>query len=234
MPSKTFSQASLIILLFFLFNISPFNMVVEAKTDPKNSKAGTTMPQKKWGVFEGFRSAKFGMDEKKVSRAIGKDFKISSSKIKRSLNSLEKTVSLEINVPELLGAGGASKVGYIFGHQTKKLMQVNILWGFGVNPKKKDLNAQSLVDAANLLRDHFLKKRYKADSMIVNGKMGENTIIVFRGADKKGRMALLTLNTPKPIKGETPNDAAKRTRLSLSYILNPDKPDVLTIKDGDF
>ena len=61
------------------------------------------------------------MDEKKVSRAIGKDFKISSSKIKRNRNSIEKTVSLEISVPELLGAGGAAKIGYIFGHKTKIL-----------------------------------------------------------------------------------------------------------------
>jgi hypothetical protein len=228
--SKANLFASLItIMSFFTFFIS--SVPIEAKTDLKKPKANLTTPQKKWAVIEGFRSAKFGMDEKQVSRAIRKDFNISSSKIKRKKDSLRDTVSLEISVPKLFQVGGGSTVGYIFGSSSKKLIQVNVGWGFG---SSKVVDGQSVVDAANLLRDHFTKKRYNADSMIANGTLNETTIIVFRGVDKKGRMALLTLSQPLPQKGESKKDASKRISLLLSYIADHDKPDVLTIKDGDF
>jgi hypothetical protein len=227
---KTMPLASPV-LLIFLFTLLTSGGLVEAKTDTKNSAATTSVPAKKWAVIDGFRSAKFGMDKNRVKKAISKDFKISSRKIKLSKNSIEKTEILQVTVPELFPAGGASLVGYVFGHQSKKLIQINIIWGLGATKK---VNGQSVVDAANLLRTHFVKKRYVAESMLVNQRLDANKIIVFRGADKKGRMALLVLDTPKALEGESPEDAAKKVSLSLSYILKPNQPDILTIEEGMF
>ncbi len=101
---------------------------------------------------------------------------------------------------------------------------MNITWGLGV---AKKVDGQSIVDTANLLRSHFAKKKY--EDMVLNGKLSEGVILIFRGADNKGRMAILILETPKPLKDESQADAAKRISLTLSYVLNPSEPDILTI-----
>lgn len=230
---NTPSLASLMTLLVFLFSICFSGNLLEAKSDSKKSPATTSVPQKKWVSFDGFRSAKFGMDENKIKKAIAKDFKISSRKIKKSIHPIEKTTSLSVSVPKLFQAGGASSVAYVFGHQSKKLIQVNIAWGLAANAK--DVDGQDVVDAANILRTHFAKKRYKNDgSLVVNAKMSETKIMVFRGTDKQGRMAVLILDTPKPLKDENPKDAVKKVSLTLSYILKPHEPDILTIEEGMF
>ena len=58
--------------------------------------------------------------------------------------------------------------------------------------------------------------------------------IFFRGRDGKNRMILLMLTTPKIKKGEAFEEAVKNVSLQLSYLLNPDNPDILTVKDDDF
>ena len=70
---------------------------------------------------------------------------------------------------------------------------VNIIWGSAVtdNPDPK-----GVVDAANFLRAHLLKKQYKED-LVTNYTVNEKMTIVFRGRDKKNRMVLLTLKIPK-------------------------------------
>jgi hypothetical protein len=216
---------SITALIFPLF-LFVSGSLVEAKTDPKTVKSSV----KKKAIIDGFRSAKFGMTEKQVSRAIRKDFNISSSKIKRQVQSLEKTFSLNINVPKLLATGGPSIVGYIFGHQSKQLSHINIIWGNGVSKK---VDGQSVVDTANLLRNHFLKKKYKT-GVLTNAKLNDTTTIVFRGTDEKNRMALLTLIVPKKLEDETSLENSSRATLKLSYILDHQNPDILTIKEGDF
>jgi hypothetical protein len=90
-----------------------------------------------------------------------------------------------------------------------------------------------VVATGNLLRDHLLKKRYQKD-MITNAKINENTIIVFRGRDEKGRQVLLLLNSEAAQKGKDKDKTLQQVSLRLAYQLSPDKPDVLTIEDGDF
>ena len=190
-----------------------------------------TMKSNPWSNIKGFRSAQFGMNEKSVYRAIAKDFKITKSKVIKRVHPSEKTIGLEIVVPKLFSAGGTAKVGYILGHKSKKLGQINIVWGQGA---AKNVDGQSVVDMANMLRVHFIKKRYKEETLIINGKLSKNSTIVFRGRDKKDRMIIVMLNTaPVPKEGVNKN-SINQIQLSLSYILKPDNPDVLTITDSDF
>ena len=222
------NKNSLVLLVLSVFLFTLIIVTAEAKTSDKKPKP----PMKAWAKITGFRSAKFGMDEKKVIRSIGKDFKISRSKVKRSVHPIQKTNNLGVTVPKLMEAGGTAKVGYILGMNSQKLMQVNIHWGFGAS---KDVNEDEVVGLANLLRDHFIKKRYQK-GLVVNGKISDSTIIAFRGRDEKGSQILLLLNMPVAQKGEDPAEVAKKTSLRLAYQLAPDAPDVLTItiKEGDF
>ena len=64
--------------------------------------------------------------------------------------------------------------------------------------------------------------------------MNDVTTIVFRGKDKKNRMALLVLTSPKAKKGEDTKKAGEKVSLKLSYLLDAENPDILTIKDDDF
>ena len=121
---------------------------------------------KKLAKIEGFRSAKFGMKEKDIYRAITKDFKISKGKVRRSSHSLAKTTNLEITVPKLLGVGGTAKIGYIMGFKSKRLMQVNVVWGRGAEESGRKVKAQNIVDAANFLRNHLKKNNIRKKGLL--------------------------------------------------------------------
>ena len=190
-----------------------------------------TKSEKKWAKVDGFRSAKFGMREKDVYRAINKDFKIKKSEVKRTTNNMELTTVFEIDVPKLLHVGGSAKVAYVFGYKSKKLVQVNVIWSQKVKDQK---STQGVVNAANILRNHLIKKRYQKDGYAANTKLNNATTVVFRGKDKNNRMALLVLNVPPEPKDKNAKSPTRSITLSLNYILEIDNPDVLTINEDDF
>lgn len=178
--------------------------------------------------IEGFRSAQFGMTEKKVLKAIFKDFKISKSKMKRRVHPTEKTVSFNLHVNDLLPDSGPANLFYVFGFKTKRLIQVNVLWGRAATDQP---NPQKVVDTANQLRTHFLSQRFQKESLAVNSQLPDGSVLVFRGIDGRGRMVVLLLVNPPAKEGQPVN---QKINLRLSYIENPDSPDIFKIRDGDF
>ena len=140
---------------------------------------------------------------------------------------------MEIIVPDLFSTGGAAKVGYILGYKSKKLMHINVLWGRGATEK---VDGKDVLTTANLLRTHFLKKRYKEEGLVANGKLSNTSTMVFRGKDKKNRMILLMLGTPLKEEGMTDEQIINSTSLVLSYVLNPGEPDVrkIVIQEDEF
>lgn len=185
--------------------------------------------QTKVAKVEGFRSAKFGMGEQDIIRRVKKDFNISKKRVKRQVHPIEKTLSLEIEVKDLLKGSGRAKVFYIFGYRSKKLIQVNVLWG---KPVGDNFKAETVVETANQLRNHFAQKNFPKEGLVVNQPLNKEgtAVLVFRGKDKKGRMALLILENPK-VAGKKEN---AHISLKLSYIKNPDSQDVFKIKEEDF
>ena len=143
------------------------------------------------------------------------------------MNPNEKTVTLGINVKALLAESGPSKVFYILGYKSKKLIHVNVIWG---RPVEKKPNAESIVSTANQLRNYFAQKKYQKNGFALNAQLGEGIILVFQGKDKKGRAARLLLSNSKNKDGKVGENIA----LTLSYIEKPEDPDVFRIQDGDF
>ena len=241
--SRIFFRSSnwffLLILIYFLL-VSGLPVEAQAPTkenSTSSTEAGKTLfeslKKNPWADIKGFRSAKFGMNEKSVYRAIATDFKLAKSKVKKRLNPAEKTTALEIIVPDLFSTGGTAKVGYILGYKSKKLMHINVLWGRGAAEK---VDGKDVLTTANLLRTHFLKKRYKEEGLVANGKLSDISTVVFRGKDKKNRMVLLMLGTQRKEEGMTDEQIINNTSLVLSYLLNPDEPDVrkIVIQEDDF
>ena len=241
--SRVFFRSSnwffLLILIYFLL-VS--GLPVEAQA-PANKNATTkektgislfeSIKANPWSKITGFRSAKFGMNEKSIYRAIAKDFKMAKSKVKKIVHTTDRTTILQIKVPDLFSVGGTAIVAYILGHESKALMHVNVLWGQGATEK---VDGESVVLTANTLRNHFLKKRYIKDKLVANGKVSSTQTMIFRGKDQKNRMLTLILQTPGKKGEETFEEATRKISLVLSYVLDPDNPDIfsLKVKEGEF
>jgi hypothetical protein len=177
---------------------------------------------------EGFRSALFGMTEAQLRQAIHKDFPGAGDKIASELNAAERTTVLMIHVPDLIPGTGKARVSYIIGYATKKLIQVNVNWA--AEPKST-AGTESLVGAANLLRNYFLAGGYRSDTIVANQQM-PNGYVVFRGLDVHSRMVILVLTgaTATP----PADEKAPPVGLQLSYILDPEHPDVYQVPKGQF
>ena len=183
---------------------------------------------KPWANIDGFRSAKFGMQMDEVKDAIGRDFNIVERKIDVITHPTEQTQSLGITIDKLLPISGKTRVVYVFGYKSKRLMQVNILMG---HPVDTNITPQQVVDSGNLLGNHFFKKRYLEDGLVAHARLNDGSVLIFRGKDQKGRMALLRLSNPQANEG---NKGDLKITLSLSYIEKPEQPDAFQLKESDF
>ena len=201
---------------------------IRAKTPAPFVSSEPLLPSQNIVKVDGFRSAQFGMTEKEVLKSIFRDFRIPKSKIKRRIHPNEKTVSLIFQVKDLLPNSGLAKLFYIFGFKGKRLIQVNILWGKTVTSK---FNPQRVVDTANQLRVHFSGQGFQKEGLVVNTRLSDGSILVFRGVDGHGKVVTLLLVNPPPKEGRSPN---QNINLRLSYIANPDSPDVYKIDKDDF
>jgi hypothetical protein len=183
---------------------------------------------KPWANIDGFRSAKFGMRIDEVKQAILRDFGISDSKIDAISHPTEQTQSLGISIDKLLPQSGKSRAVYVFGYKSKRLMQVNILMG---HPVDTNITPQQVVNSGNLLGNHFFKKRYQEDGLVAHARLNDGSVLIFRGKDQKGHMALLRLSNPQPKEG---NKEDLKITLTLSYIEKPEQPDAFQLKGDDF
>ena len=218
---KINAMKQVVLFVLIIFYVVLFSTMAGAAKDPDKGD------YQEWAVIDGFRSAKFGYKEGDVLRAIKKDFKINKKGVSRVINQQEKTVTLGIDVKDLLAGSGSSKVFYILGYKSKRLIHVNVTWG---RPIQKKFNPQAVVSTANQLRNYFAQKKYQKNGFALNTQLGEGVILVFQGKDKKGRAARLLLSNPKNKDGET----GENITLTLAYIEKPEDPDVFKIKDGDF
>ena len=218
---KINAMKQVVLFALIIFYVVLFSTIAGAVKAPDK---GT---YQEWAVIDGFRSAKFGYKEGDVLRAIKKDFKINKNGVSRVINQQEKTVTLGIDVKDLLAGSGLSKIFYILGYKSKRLIHVSVIWG---RPVQKKPNAEAVVSTANQLRNYFAQKKYQKNGFALNAQLGEGVILVFQGKDKRGRAARLLLSNPKNKDGE----AGENISLTLSYIEKPEDPDVFKIKDGDF
>ena len=182
------------------------------------------------GQVDGFRSAKFGSDEKAVRAAIKADFGVDAGGIAAEENGLEKTTALIVNLPAL-EPGGRAQVAYILGYKTKKLIHVNVIWGAPVDPAS---TADQLTGAAILLRNYFLQQGFPPERRVQDQRLADGSVLFFQGLDDKGRQVTLTMfGVPVPPQkaGDKPGLAQG---LRLSYIANAAQPDVFQLKAGSF
>ncbi len=181
---------------------------------------------------DGFRSAQWGMTEPQVKAAIHKDFNVAVEKIKSEENLAERTHVLTVAVSDLLEGAGAARVSYIFGYATKKLIQVNLLWGTAIDPQ---ISPEKILAAADQLRQLFLDSGYEPHSVVTNVKMNDGEVLVFKGEDTDKHTTVLRLAAaPQPAHRGSAEKPTPATALALSYILDARSPDIYRLKKGQF
>jgi hypothetical protein len=178
-------------------------------------------------TIEGFRRARFGMNEQQVRQAISGEFP--DAAITRTVHPSEKTTVLSLTVANLLPDTGNAQISYILGYRSKKLMQVNVLW-IGDRSAAGD---EALVGAANSLRDYFNAQNYEPDHTIVNRQVAKDAIIIFRTSDLKGRTVLLVLGGT-PVTARQTKQGQPPLTLELAYIEDVAHPDIFRIDKGQF
>ena len=184
-------------------------------------------------TIDGYRSAHFGMTESEVKKAIKIDFSLDEPA--RTVNDAERTTVLIVPGKTLIPDSPPATLSYIFGATTAKLIQVNVVWG-----DNGGVDAKQIVPTTKALASYFLDKgSYAKDSLAMNQGLPDGTVLVFRGADAKGRMVVLQLVPivdPADDKKAGKDKAVefKKAMLRLSYVANPTKPDVFRIEKGKF
>lgn len=194
--------------------------VAQSQSNAGREEARRT-PGKKLRIIDGFRSAKFGMNEKQVRRAIIKDFKVPKKFLFRNVDPKNKTTRLIFTVKDLILKGGVTQITYYLGYKSKRLIQVNLAWGKGVTPAEKN-NSKLIVSASRILSSYFKKQGFMKDKYLDDVQLKNGTIIMFRGQDKKGRMIILRLHSFDPKK---PKETDENILLVLSYIKDVNNPD---------
>lgn len=180
-------------------------------------------------IADGFRSARFGMDQDEVRAAISSDFGIEGEEIEEGLNRAERTQLLTVSVPDLLPEGGTAQVSYVFGYQSGTLIQVGISWNALTDP---ELTEDTLYSNADALAAHFAAAGYDPPT-ITTGLVLDSGILLFRGEDTEGHATILLLQGNYLDLGEGQQGLAP-VSLAVLYAADAENPDVFTIEPGQF
>ena len=180
-------------------------------------------------AIDGFRSAKFGMNEADVRAAMTKDFSAKPDAIRAQDNASELTHSLLLSVPELLPNGGTAELSYVFGYKSKSLIQIGAVWSKGTDTA---MTPEKLFSNANILRAHFMGEGFKPDSIAMNMPVAGG-IVMFRGSDAKDRSVILLLQGTFENK-ENNQRVLTPTSLLLFYVADAKSPDIFKLPPGQF
>lgn len=208
----------------------PLLGVVLAGAGFAGAQTSPSHPAATAAVIEGFREAHFGMTEAQVRQAIRKDFPTGAGPVAVAVHPTEKTTILSLTAADLLPDTGPARISYILGYRSKQLIQINLVW---TSDGKTAASDQSVVGAANALRDYFASQNFKPESVVRNQKVAEGAVLVFRAADAAGRMLALVLAGEGAAARHGQNPPPPLT-LELSYIADSGHPDIFKIGKGQF
>jgi hypothetical protein len=177
----------------------------------------------------GFRSARFGMGESDVRAAIASDFGAGDDAVRVIPNELDGTTILSVDVHDLIPATGIARVNYVLGYASLSLTRVNIVWGTPVHP---EATADDMTKVAVLLQRYFDALGLVPATIIRQRRLPNGTVILFGGADAAGHAVAVIYR-----EGETKNEdgsTRKAFLLRLSYVADPQEPDIYKLEPGSF
>jgi hypothetical protein len=217
--------ASLPVAALILFGAAPGRADLPAATPASSTAAVSPGP-----AISGFRNAAFGMTQAQVKTVIEKTFKLPASAINAAENALQHTQVLSVQVPDLVPGGGTAAVSYVFGYQTHKLIEINIVWSAQIDPK---ITASVLYQNGESLQQYFAAEGFPPERSTGNVAT-PNGILLFRATDTSGNAVLLILSGAMSKDAKTDKSVLSPQALTLAYAADPLHPDVFQLAKGSF
>ena len=185
----------------------------------------------------GFREARFGMSEQEVRAVVSKTLGVKPADITSGVNAVEGTTVLTVHVASLDPGPGPAVIAYILGYSSKRLIQVNVIWGDEASNAKSDPNA--MIAAGTRLERYFAGFTWNKDTTRAGIPVGPNTVVLFSGEDdKKGAVRLVLDGVKYQMEREgketTSPDPKVPPKLLINYIADRDDPDIAKIEKGKF
>jgi hypothetical protein len=170
------------------------------------------------------------MSESQVRNVIARTFKLAPGAINAAENPLQHTQVLSVQVPDLVPGGGTAAVSYVFGYQTHKLIEINIVWSAQIDPK---ITPTMLYQNGESLQQYFAAEGFPADRSTGNVAT-QNGILLFRATDTTGNAVLLILSGSISKDAKTEKSVLSPQSLTLAYAADPQHPDVFQLAKGSF
>ena len=197
---------------------------------PPGGSTAPTATAKSAAAIDGFRSATFGMTETEVRAAIAEDFHLAPAAVRAGENSVQRTTILSVHVADLVPGGGTAIVSYIFGYQSHRLIEVNIIWSKETDPA---LTAARLATIGATLQSYFAGENFPPQSRAMSIPVRDG-LLLFRATDTVGHAVVLILSGRTAKDQKTGKTSLTPTTLSVAYAANAAHPDVFTLKKGSF
>jgi hypothetical protein len=193
---------------------------------------------------DGFRSAKFGADEKTVVQAAIKDLRVTDKDIQRIQDPSMQVTVLSVNMKNFAPLNMPATVNYVLGYKCNCLTQATVEWKVpdSVTPAQR---GAALTGVAALV-GHFSRENWGKDETVLNRVTGEpkegseNAVVFFHGQNKKGGSAVTLIGAPvKMAKDKNKPDAMTANvdgmkAVSLVYERDAVNPDVRKIDVSQF
>jgi hypothetical protein len=185
----------------------------------------------------GFRDARFGMSEPDVRAAVTKSLGVKAADITSAANPVEGTTVVTARVASLDPVPGPAQIAFIFGYSSKRLIQVNVIWGDDKAKDQTDPNA--LITAGTRLERYFAGFAWRKDTTRSGIPVGDNTVVLFSGEDeKKGAVRLIVDGVKYQMQKEgtqtTSPEPKGPPKLIINYIADRENPDIAKIDKGKF
>jgi hypothetical protein len=221
------TRTNLLLLMGILVPALCWNTLVKS--------AGENSPALPRYEVAGFRDVRFGMTEPEVRAAATKAFALKPADIASATNPVEGTSVLTVKVASLDPAPGPARVAYIFGYASKKLIQVNVIWG----EETPALDATAMITAGTRLERYFAGFTWRKDTTRAGIPVGDNTVVLFAGEDeKKGAVRLIADGVKFQVQREgnqtTSPEPKGPPKLIINYIADRENPDIAKIDQGKF
>lgn len=181
-------------------------------------------------AITGFRNASFGMTEAQVRSVIKTEFKLPASAITSGVNEIQHTAVLNVRVPDLVPGGGTANVAYVFGYQSHRLMEVNILWAKAVDSA---ITPQMIYQNGESLQQYFAGEGFPPQRSSGNIATPDG-ILLFRASDPTGNAVLLILSGTMAKDPKSGKSALTPAVLTLAYAADPQHPDIFQLSKGSF
>lgn len=175
--------------------------------------------------LNGFRSARFGMDENGVRQAINSDFGLEDSAIHASQNAEQRTPVLTIVVQHLASGkyDGRAAVHYVFGYRSHLLSAVHITWETSDDPAN---TPSTLLETGSLLQAYFERLSFPPGRTATNAIMADGSVILFRGMDPQGHTVALFITGQVGRPEGSQVERMSPSALVLAYTESPERPDI--------